>query len=120
MGMPPTTFSKLSKLQIVRRAGWRKATKMIGNGPLSRTHEAFNVFLRKGDKEIMNATYTEGVHKWIRRVVTERVDEIVKEKGLNREDFIKPASSPVTKPKKNLSIPMSKDILQAILDDDNL
>ena len=120
MGMPPTTFSKLSKLQIVRRAGWRKATRPIGNGPLSRTHEGINVFLRKGDKEILNATYTEGAHKWIRRVVAERVDEIIREKGLNREDFIKPASSPVTKPKKNLSIPMSKDILQAILDDDNL
>ena len=120
MGMPPTTFSKLSKLQIVRRAGWRKATKMIGNGPLSRTHEAFNVFLRKGDKEIMNATYTEGAHKWIRHIVAEHVDEIIREKGLNREDFIKPASSPVSRPKKTASIPMSKDVLQAILDDDNL
>jgi hypothetical protein len=79
-----------------------------------------NVFLRKGDKEILNATYTEGAHRWIRRVVAERVDEIVKEKALNREDFVKPASNPVIKPKKNASIPMSKDVLQAILDDDNL
>src|SRR6516225_8747230 len=101
MGMPPTTFSKISKLQIVRKAGWRRATRAIGNGPLSRTHEAFNVFLRKGDKEILNATYTEGAHRWIRRVVAERVDEIVKEKALNREDFVKPASNPVIKPKKN-------------------